>query len=331
MYKHKLSLYHPKDIDKLSDFWLRHDYFKGAGPAALKRHLLWKYDKRFTHLWMVKKQDRIIGSCGRTKTKLLSHGRAVCNGPWGLDSLVERCLDPKERRCVFLRVYRGSTFEGYRKKEPEIGFCFPNQVVRKTYLRTVWLDIPIFFKYSKSVTPGYLKSQDIASELKFSLIKSFDSRWDRLWRRFSASFSLVVLRDHSYLNWRYFKNPDRKYIVFLISIRNEIKGYLVVREQESFGKKVGHIVDFLMEPQNKKLDNIFINKAIAFLALRGCSSVDAHVSHKRYKDIFLDLGFKEEKVDLFMFLPFPKLLKKFSRNKNQWFITSGDGDFEMES
>lgn len=332
MNTYQLSTYNSKYIDEITDFWLRNDYFKGINPAALKKHLLWKYEKKFTHLWIVQKQDRIVGSCGRIKTELLSKGQVICKGSWGIDSLVEYSLGNEERRCVFLKVFRSALLEGYRKNEPEIVLCFPNELVRDTYLRIGWLDAPIFFKYSKDISSGYLKSSDYESgDLKFSLIKSFDCRWDSLWKKFSSSFSLIVLREHSYLNWRYFKNPDKKYIVFLVKVRNEIKGYLVVREEESFGKKVGHIVDFLVDYKNNKLDKIFINKATLFLALRECVAIDSHIAHKRYKDIFLSLGFKKEKVDFFIFSRFPELLKKFLKNKNNWFIASGDGDFEMEN
>lgn len=327
----ELITYNSKYIDEISNFWLRNDYFKGIQPAALKKHLLWKYDKKFTHLWIAQKQGRIVGSCGTIRTELLSNGQIICKGPWGLDSLVEYSLGKEERRCIFLKVFRSALLEGYRKNEPEIVLCFPNEVVRDTYLRIGWLDVPVFFKYSKNISSCYLKSSDYESGgLKFSLIKSFDCRWDHLWKKFSNSFSLIVLREHSYLNWRYFKNADKKYLVFLVKVRNEIKGYLIVRENESSEKKVGHIVDFLVDHKNNRLDKIFINKAELFLALRGCVKIDAHVSHKRYEDIFLSLGFKKEKVDFFIFSRFPELLKKFTRNKNNWFVTSGDGDFEME-
>lgn len=332
MYTYKLSSYNSKYIDKISNFWLRNDYFKGINPAALKRHLLWKYDKRFTHLWIVQKQGRIVGSCGTIRTELLSKGQIICKGPWGLDSLVEYSLGKEERRCVFLKVFRSALLEGYRKKEPEIVLCFPNEVVRDTYLRIGWLDVPMFFKYSKNISSGYLKSNDYESgDLKFSLIKSFDCRWDSLWKKFSNSFSLIVLREHSYLNWRYFKNANKKYLVFLVKVRNEINGYLVVREEECSGKKIGHIVDFLVDYKSNKLNGIFINKVILFLASKGCVIIDSYVSHKRYKGIFSSLGFKKKKVDFFIFSRFPELLKKFMGNSSNWFITSGDGDFEMES
>lgn len=67
------------------------------------------------------------------------------------------------------------------------------------------------------------------------------------------------------------------------------------------------------------------------MAHRGCVSINAHMTHPRFKGIFLDMGFKEEKVDLFVFSRFPECSRKFLRNRSNWFITSGDGDFEMET
>jgi len=331
MNTYKLDSYKSKYIDEISDFWLRNDYFKGINPAALKKHLLWKYDKKFAHLWIAQNQGRIVGSSGKIRTELLSKGQIICKGSWVLDSYVEYSLGRDERGYIFSRVFRSTTLEGYRKKEPEILLCFPNEVVRDTYLKIGWLDVPIFFKYSRNIALDYLKNNEYEpGDLKFSLIKSFDGRWDDLWKKFSSNFSLIVSRDHSYLNWRYFKNRDKKYIVFLVKIKDEICGYVVVRESESSGKKLGHIVDFLIDHKNNKLNRILINKTILFLTLRKCVTIDAYVSHKRFGDIFSSLDFKKEKVDFFVFSRFPELLKKFTKNKNNWFVTSGDGDFEME-
>ena len=327
-----LSLYNPADIDEISGFWLRNAYFKGIGPAALKKHLLWKYDRKFTQLWTVQKQGQIIGCCGRIRTELLSNGKALCKGPWGIDSLVEHGLNKEEKRFVFLKVLRNVLLEGYRKNEPEIVLSFPNEVVRDTYLRIGCKDLPIFFKYSKAMASGRAQINKWgASDLRFSLIKRFDRRWDRLWKKFSSSYSLTVLREHDYLNWRYFKDPESKYIVVLAKLKEEIKGYLVLREGKALGKKAGHIVDFLIEHMDQGQDRILIEKAISFLALRGCTLIDAHVSHKRYEDIFLSLGFKKQSTDFVAFSRFPGLLGRAVKHNNNWFFTSGDGDFEMES
>jgi hypothetical protein len=322
----------PADIDEISDFWSRNAYFKGIDQVRLRKHLLWKYDPKHTQLWTVQKQGRTIGCCGRIKTVLLSDGKVLCKGAWGIDSLVEHGLNKEDRRCIFLKVLRNVLLEGYRKNEPEIVLSFPNEVVRDTYLRIGCLAIPIFFKYSRAMSSGSPQKTDLgASDLRFSLIKRFDRRWDELWKKFSRSYSLIVLREHGYLNWRYFKNLDNKYIVLLVKLKEEIKGYLVLREGKVLGKKAGHIVDFLVEQGNNGFDRMLIGKAILFLSLRGCSVIDAHVSHKRYEDIFVSLGFKKERTDFVVFSRFSRLLKRTVERQSNWFFTSGDGDFEMES
>ncbi|MBL8014017.1 MAG: hypothetical protein JNN05_09240, partial [Candidatus Omnitrophica bacterium] len=237
----KLSIYTSKDIKEICKFWSRNNYFDGITPAKLKIHLLWKYNSQFTTLWIVKKEGRIIGSCGRIETRLVSRGKFICNAPWGIDSLVDASLDKRERRFVFLKVFRSANREGHQRKEPEVGFCFPNQVVKDAYLRMGYLDTPIFNQYSKDIDRE-ISSDD---EFTFTVIKRFDYRWDKIWGAISRNFSMSVFRDHVYLNWRYIQNPDRKYIVLLVKIRNQIKGYFVLREKEICGRKVGFIVDFL--------------------------------------------------------------------------------------
>lgn len=255
MCTHLLNTYSSKHLDKVFKLWIRNDYYKGIDPAALKKHLSWKYDKKYTQLWVVEDHDRIIASNGRINTSLLSKGQVIGGGPWGIDLLVDKSLGLEERTCIFLKVFRKMMLEGFWNNKPEMVLLNPGEIIRDSCLRMGWLDVPIFFKYSKLISADHLKSNNEASgDLEISLIKSFDHRWDSLWFKFSRSFSLIVLREHAYLNWRYFKNLDKKYLVFLVKLRNEIKGYLVVREGVSKGKKVGHIVDFLVEDQGKKSD-----------------------------------------------------------------------------
>ncbi len=83
----KLSIYTSKDIKEICKFWSRNNYFDGITPAKLKIHLLWKYNSQFTTLWIVKKEGRIIGSCGRIETRLVSRGKFICNAPCILHGL----------------------------------------------------------------------------------------------------------------------------------------------------------------------------------------------------------------------------------------------------
>lgn len=328
--------YIKNDIDKVVNLWIRNQYFKGLTPQMLKKHLLWKYDQRFTKLWVVQSNMNIIGSCGKIVNPFfIKRDKIIVNGDWGIDSLVDRGLDKKDRLFIFLKVFRNVLLEDYRKKEQFLGFCFPNDVVKKTYLKIGWIDLGVFWRFTKNIFPvTYKKNIGDSFSLegiKFLKIKRFKRKWDNLWEELCWKYSSISLRDSYYLNWRYFESPTKEYTIFLGKKNGFIKGYVVLRERVENGRHYGYIVDLLVEPENKWLFKMFITAALLFFKNKGVNLVHFYLSYKPYKIALLKLGFLPVKrIDFFIYGKDSGLVEEVLRNKNNLFVTAGDGDFEIE-
>jgi len=78
-----------------------------------------------------------------------------------------------------------------------------------------------------------------------------DNRLDSLWSELSPNFSLSIIRDRNYLNWRYATNPFFSYQLFGLFLLGKFKGWVILRDT---GDEM-LIVDFLFE--KKRLKSIF--------------------------------------------------------------------------
>lgn len=324
------------DLEKITNLWLRNNYFKGITKLFLKKHLQWKYNPKFTKLWIAEDRDNIFGSCGIITNPLFLKKYRIVNGNWGIDSLVDKSISNQNKLFLFFRVFRNALFFDHRRKIPFLTFSFPNEVIKDTYLKIGWVDVPIFWKFTKNLSVARQYKDDLCNSLKlkgidFFLIAKFERKWDTILKNLCSKYHLINLRYSSYLNWRYFQCPLKKHFVFLIKNKDRIKGYLIVREEQIPKLKQGYVVDFLIDPNERKLYEICINFIESFFRKRGMHIIHWHISHKILKDILLKFDFTSaRKVDFFIFAKDSNLLNKMLHKQDLWFITAGDGDFAME-
>ena len=76
-----------------------------------------------------------------------------------------------------------------------------------------------------------------------------DGRLDSLWSSLSSGMSLSLIRDKSFLNWRYASNPLHTYQLIGVYLSGDMKGWLVLKEK---GEEV-LVVDMLID--GNLLDN----------------------------------------------------------------------------
>lgn len=331
MYKIREHRY--KDIKGLASLWVKNHYFKDTDFLRVIKHLSWKYNRKFTKVWIAEENKSILGTCGKIKYPLILGNKEIINGRWGLDSLIDKNIDYRKRSFIFFRVFRNVILEEHRKKERYLIFCFPNKIVRDTYLKIGWVDIPLFSEFVKEIV---FKEKDKVvppqyKQIELLKISEFDHSWDVIWKSLCSKYGLISLRESAYLNWRYFKCPDKNYSVFLAKTKRHIEGYLVLRQAVNKKHREGIIVDFLVNPKNKKLLKAMIIAAVLFFKNKGADRIRCYCSYEAFKQVLLSLGFKfKNKADFFVFGRNKELLDKVIKNKKKWFVTAGDGDFEME-
>lgn len=92
--------------------------------------------------------------------------------------------------------------------------------------------------------------------------KEFDNKFDYFEKNTRRKNTFRQVRDSSFLNWRYRKNPKRSYKVFVASDdNNDIEGYIITRTTELNGKRIGFIMDFVAKKKSYKIKNL-VNNAL---------------------------------------------------------------------
>ncbi len=95
--------------------------------------------------------------------------------------------------------------------------------------------------------------------------ENFDDSFENLAKKTSNRISVMNSRKKEFLNWRYKNHPTQKYQIFTLKINNELLGYIITKIHYIGQKKIGIILDYMVDSDHKdksQLKNL-IYKAIS--------------------------------------------------------------------
>jgi len=96
-------------------------------------------------------------------------------------------------------------------------------------------------------TPAPAPPQKAVPGLEIAQVDSFDSSFVLFWDRVQHRFPAVVVRDSTYLNWRFSGVPGREYTTFVARSEDEIRGFIVLRAAPLGQFSAGLIVELVVE------------------------------------------------------------------------------------
>ena len=173
-------------------------------------------------------------------------------------------------------------------------------------------------------------------QLSISEAQTLDPLLNDFWRRVSGKYPVMLVRDTTFLNWRYTQIPDRSYTFITAKYRGSIVAYIVLREVTLEGIRCGMVVDFLVEPTSEghHAGRVLLQKALNHfeindLDLAGCLMLPGVEETK----LLVHQGFVKCPPWLLP-QPFPILLqvdedapnKHLLNDLSSWFLTMGDYD-----
>ena len=177
-----------------------------------------------------------------------------------------------------------------------------------------------------------IKRRRVASGLTVTRIHSFDERFDRLWQRVCRDYPVIVIRDRTYLEWRFTQRPDASYTILAASRGAELTGYMVTRQVERAGERWGYLVDFLVQDRDRSVFAVLVEEAVGDLRREravavGCRFAVPLLRRMLYRHGFVPLAWGPKGyVRARARLPDPAT-RQFGAG--DWFLTMGDGDLEM--
>lgn len=95
-----------------------------------------------------------------------------------------------------------------------------------------------------------------------------DSRLDALWARLAAGFSLSLVRDRPYLEWRYANNPFRSYEFLGLYLAGRLLGWAVILQDSPRLQIIDLLVGrFWLKPALAALDRVAFKRGLNELAI----------------------------------------------------------------
>lgn len=156
-------------------------------------------------------------------------------------------------------------------------------------------------------------------------MQSFGVETDELWERVAPGYRVALVRDATYLNWRYVANPD-DYSAFGLSRDGELVGIVVVAETLRRGVRVGEVVDFVCGVDDVKTLQLLVGVAIDHARERGLALVQAwSVPDTRLDKRLRGTGLWWRRTDV-KFLLNPGFTDGTVYDGEAWLVTQGDGN-----
>jgi len=168
--------------------------------------------------------------------------------------------------------------------------------------------------------------------LKTSKISVFDDRIDIFWNAIARFYGIIVARNKTYLNWKYFKRSYLSFDVFLAEVGETVLGYIVLSTRIEDRFKKGFIVDLMTYPTATDVMQCLISLAIRFFKKTGVDYAECWMLKNTPCYRFLirqgflphptflsgTLGHLIARVDS------SKVSEAFVRNSKNWYTTHGD-------
>ena len=115
-------------------------------------------------------------------------------------------------------------------------------------------------------TPPPMPPQKAVPGLEIGEVNSFDSSFVLFWDRVQHRFPVMVVRDPTYLNWRFAAAPTREYTTFVARSEDEIRGFIVLRVAPLGQFSAGLIVELVVEAsaEGRAAGRLLIDKAYSY-------------------------------------------------------------------
>jgi hypothetical protein len=169
--------------------------------------------------------------------------------------------------------------------------------------------------------------QACESSTTLSEIEAFDAEFDGLWTDCSGGYAIAVVRNSSYLNWRYIQRPDWSYIPFGCYEKDGLRGYVVLKLFQEAGLTRGHIVDIFGRPEDQQTFQRLIDGSLSYFKERSVDEVTVWIwGSSIVESLLVEKGFKKTENHRPLVLRVNRTQEFATKVKDnsQWYFTMGD-------
>jgi GNAT superfamily N-acetyltransferase len=255
--------------------------------------------------WVAELNDRLVAHWGVIPLPLHAAGRTLASAKGELG-----VTDPDFRgQAIFTRLLT-TALDDLRRSSVQVSWCFPNDAIWKVQQRAGFrsttqirylLSIPkpgralrALAAYSKVVrfAGATLSALDPLStrligprplncceRIRVVDLRDVDDRFDVLWQVTRPRDRVTLVRDQSFLRWRFVQNPRLTYTFLLATDPcGDPLGYVVLAHRLRGSLELGEIVDILVAPSDGDVAAALIDAACQFFARKGVDVIRLFLS-----------------------------------------------------
>jgi len=278
---------------------------------------------------------------------------------WAMQS-VDTMVSPEFRRRGILTALGKATYQSWADGGVSAVFGVPNQnwgtrtdaLGLQPLFPLAWLRVPLRLGPAVARMSGapraFVAPLARAGDALASLWRAFASRhdcetpevqldpiahagdeFDRLWRGAAGGWDNAVVRDASWVNWRYLHAPGLAYRVLLARAAGEPAGYVAYRLAEAGSRRTAIIADLFTAPDATCVAAALLAAALADLLSRGAEA--ALATAPRYSGLQRTLrraGFLPRRgTSQVLLAPLaPDVNPSSLRSPDGWLLAAGDFD-----
>lgn len=303
--------------------------------------------------WVADDHGRIAGKYGMIPMELQIKGKRM-----PVAQAVEIMTHPDYRRQGMFTVMGETVFAELPATGFQLAIGFPNDAARPGHQKIGWKEVGWISAAMRPIRSGVMTGRliknpvlarlagvagDVWMKLAYDWRKpagldkvqtkqigSFEQRFDDLWQRVSSRYTVSLVRDARYLNWRYVAGPYH-YIKRSFEMDGRLVGASVVRVLPRGGATEGHICDLILED-----DPPWLFDVAAWYAIQDCKRAGADLVGFRMKSVddypqrFRKLGALTYQGKMILIV-YDKLLPPGTvdvdlADANNWCVSFGDSD-----
>lgn len=166
------------------------------------------------------------------------------------------------------------------------------------------------------------------------IIGRFDERHDRLWAATSRHMTCAVVRDASYLNWKYVDQPGQQFLRLELLDGDDLKGiavWMFRNADEVYRYRRAFLVDLVAPLADASTLRQVIRAACTAAAAGEADALICHHVGARLTDALRDCAFHLRKPERFLLVdpgPLSGQARERVLSAANWFVTQGDSDID---
>ena len=181
-------------------------------------------------------------------------------------------------------------------------------------------------------------STSVRSDAELREVERFCSRHDQLWRQAAADLSCAVVRDASFLNWKWVDQPGQQFTRLELLSGGECLGVVVlmVRQPSSaYRYRRAFISDLVVSFRQPDVVRTLLSEAINASIRLGADAVECLHIDRRLTEHLAALGFQPRPPGRVLLVHVPEDCPPEVRQRwldpDGWFITQADSDIDRPS